>query len=45
MFTTKEVLSVSAAAHRINEGFIKKDQVRFDEKHKNFYAPTESELN
>ena len=35
MFPTKEVLSVSAAAHRINEGFIKKDQVRFDEKHKN----------
>lgn len=35
MFPTKEVLSVSAAAHRINDGFIKKDQVRFDEKHKN----------
>ena len=32
-FKIEEVLSVSAAAHRINKGFIKKDQVRFDKKH------------
>jgi hypothetical protein len=32
-FKIEEVLSVSCAAHRINKGFIKKDQVRFDKKH------------
>jgi len=31
-FPIDEVLAVSCAAHRINEGFIKKDQVRFDKK-------------
>ena len=35
MFPTREVISASAAAHRLNNGFIKKDQIRFDEKHKN----------
>ena len=33
MFPTIDVLSASAAAHRINKGFIKKDQVRFDTKY------------
>lgn len=35
MFPTREVISASAAAHRLNNGFIKKDQIRFDEKHRN----------
>ena len=35
MFPTREVISASAAAHRLNDGFIKKDQIRFDEKCKN----------
>mgnify|MGYP001171013999 FL=1 len=32
-FPIEEVLAVSCAAHRINDGFIKKDQVRFDRKY------------
>ena len=32
-FKIEEVLSVACAAHRMNNGFIKKDQVRFDKKH------------
>jgi len=32
-FPLDEVLAVSCAAHRINDGFIKKDQVRFDKKY------------
>ena len=32
-FKIEEVLSVACAAHRMNDGFIKKDQVRFDKKH------------
>lgn len=32
-FKIDEVLAVSCAAHRINKGFIKKDQVRFDKKY------------
>ena len=32
-FPLDEVLAVSWAAHRINDGFIKKDQVRFDKKY------------
>jgi hypothetical protein len=31
-FPIDEVLAVSCAAHRLNSGFIKKDQVRFDRK-------------
>ncbi len=31
-FPIDEVLAVSCAAHRLNDGFIKKDQVRFDRK-------------
>ena len=31
-FPIDEVLAVSCAAHRINEGFVKKDQVRVDKK-------------
>ena len=31
-FPIDDVLAVSCAAHRINDGFIKKDQVRFDKK-------------
>jgi hypothetical protein len=31
-FPIDEVLAVSCAAHRINDGFVKKDQVRFDKK-------------
>lgn len=32
-FTTNEVIAASASAHRINKGFIKKDQIRFDKKY------------
>ena len=35
MFPTIEVLSASAAAHRLNKGFLKKDQVKFDLKYEN----------
>lgn len=33
-FNTKDVMSASVAVHRINGGFIKKDQIRYDEKYK-----------
>ena len=42
MFPTIEVLSASAAAHRLNKGFIKKDQVKFDLKYQN--AKSNSDL-
>tara|TARA_B100001057_G_scaffold468264_1_gene527277 strand:+ start:25309 stop:25971 length:663 start_codon:yes stop_codon:yes gene_type:complete len=42
MFPTTEVLSVSAAAHRLNKGFIKKDQVKYDSKYEN--AKSNSDL-
>ena len=32
-FPIEEVLAVSCAAHRVNKGFIKKDQIRFDRKY------------
>tara|TARA_B100000927_G_scaffold287538_1_gene280602 strand:+ start:1012 stop:1686 length:675 start_codon:yes stop_codon:yes gene_type:complete len=32
-FPIQDVVAVSCAAHRINEGFIKKDQIRFDKKY------------
>ena len=32
-FPIEEVLAVSCAAHRVNKGFIKKDQIRFDKKY------------
>ena len=35
MFPTIEVLSASAAAHRLKKGFLKKDQVKFDLKYQN----------
>ena len=35
MFPTIDVLSASAAAHRLNKGFIKKDQVKYDLKYEN----------
>tara|TARA_R110001592_G_C12968934_1_gene733100 strand:+ start:123 stop:776 length:654 start_codon:yes stop_codon:yes gene_type:complete len=34
-FPIDEVLTVSCAAHRLNKGFIKKDQIRFDKKFEN----------
>ena len=42
MFPTIEVLSASVAAHRLNKGFIKKDQVKFDLKYQN--AKSNSDL-
>ena len=32
-FPIEEVLAVSCAAHRMSDGCIKKDQVRFDRKY------------
>lgn len=33
-FNTKDVISASVAVHRVNGGFVKKDQIRYDEKYK-----------
>ena len=35
-FPIDEVLAVSCAVHRLNNGFIKKDQVRFDKKYEKY---------
>ena len=32
-FSITDVLSASVSAHRLNNGFIKKDQVRYDKKY------------
>ena len=38
MFKTIDVISASVSAFRLNEGFIKKDQIKFDKKYENKIA-------